>query len=47
MLGVNRVVDAVSAVYGIETHIADTVNKIMDAAGYGDGVDDDDPTKAS
>lgn len=47
MLGVDRVNDAIKAVYVIEPHIEASALAVMEAAGFNDSVDEVDPTKKS
>jgi hypothetical protein len=46
MLGVDRVFDAVRAVYGLDPHVEAAAIAVLDAAGFNDSVDQVDPTKA-
>lgn len=46
-LGANTQTDAVRALYGVDGHILQVANRVVEAAGYGDEVDlegDEDPT---
>ena len=47
MLGVDRVNDAIKAVYAVEPHVEVTALAVMEAAGFNDSVDEVDPTKRS